>query len=173
LSVPSQFFLCNHRSFHQSHISEIPLEANPFALSKNPNMRFTYLLTALSLTSTAVYAQDLNSLLSEASDFVATNTELASVLSSVSELVDSATSALTDASAYSSVLSDIESGVNAATSAAGSLASGISTAATGLTGTAASATATATTNTGNGVDRVALPAAGAFGAAILGLAAML
>jgi len=137
-------------------------------------MRFTYILTALSLTSTAVYAQDLNSLLSEASAFVSTNTDLQSVLSSVTELINSATSGLTDESAYSSILSEISSGVDAATSAAGSIVSGLSTAATGLTGTSPStATATAGSSSGNGVDRVALPAAGAVGAAILGLAAML
>ncbi|KIX07031.1 uncharacterized protein Z518_05008 [Rhinocladiella mackenziei CBS 650.93] len=137
-------------------------------------MRFTYLLGALVATTVSVSAQDLDSLLAEASSLIGTNTEYQSLLSSAASALDSATSALTgsDAALYSSYLSALESGLDSATSLAGSVVSEASAAATSVLGTA-EPSAVATTNSDNGVDRVVLPAMGGFGAAILGLAAML
>ena len=130
-------------------------------------MRFTYLLSALAASS-VVSAQDLNSLLSEASVAVGTNSEYQSLLSSAESVLTSATAKLTGtaASVYSSYISALESG------GLGYVTSAVESAATGALG-GASASATSATQTGNGVDRVVLPAMGAFGAAVLGLAAML
>merc|ERR1711939_1026285 len=101
---------------------------------KTTKMRFTALLTTFAFLAAGTSAQDLSSLLSEASSLVGTDT------------------------AYQSLLS--------------SAASVLSTATSGLTGDAASVYSSATgSSTDNGVDRVVLPAMGAMGAAVLGLAA--
>merc|ERR1712000_742650 len=119
-------------------------------------------------------AQDLSSLLSEASSLVGTDTAYQSLLSSAASVLSTATSGLTGdaASVYSSALSAAGSEIAAATSMAGSLTSAAGSAAASATAAAGSAAATGS-STDNGVDRVVLPAMGAMGAAVLGLAAML
>merc|ERR1712000_99452 len=122
---------------------------------KTTKMRFTALLTTFAFLAAGTSAQDLSSLLSEASSLVGTDTAYQSLLSSAA-----------------SVLSAAGSEIAAATSMAGSLTSAAGSAAASATAAAGSAAATGS-STDNGVDRVVLPAMGAMGAAVLGLAAML
>ncbi|KAK5273197.1 hypothetical protein LTR99_002587 [Exophiala xenobiotica] len=142
-------------------------------------MRFTTLLTTtFAFLAASTQAQDLSSLLSEASSLVGTDTMYQSLLSSAASVLSTATSGLTGdaASAYSSALSAAGSEIAQATSMAGSVTSAAGSAVASATAAAGSAAATASgssTSTDNGVDRVMLPAMGAMGAAVLGLAAML
>merc|ERR1712029_1256733 len=137
-------------------------------------LRFTALLTTFAFLAAGTSAQDLSSLLSEASSLAGTDTAYQSLLSSAASVLSTATSGLTGdaASVYSSALSAAGSEIAAATSMAGSLTSAAGSAAASATAAAGSAAATGS-STDNGVDRAVLPAMGAMGAAVLGLAAML
>ena len=158
-------------SYHNPH-SIIPDTAcsdrpNSFRLIDTQTiaiMRFTFLLAALPAIA---FAQDLDSLLSEASAIL-TNSNVQSYLSEASSYLDNAsvTSLLGSiTSAYASDIASITSeygtGLASATSALGSAASD------------AAATASAAEASEDSVDRVLIPAMGMVGAGVLGLAAFL